>query len=306
MSQSHKTVNAKPLLGALLKGLVVGFGWLPLSANQALGAFIGRMLWWLPNSNRRITQQNIAHVYPHKTPQQQRALVKASLIELGKTITELGPVWRWSQPKLLASVTAVKGQNFIDEALAAQKGILFLGPHMGCWELTGAYISMHYPATTLYQPPNVPSVEAFMVQARSRFGAQLVPTDMRGVRNLIQALKAGRVSAILPDQDPGESGGVYAPFFGRPARTMTLVSKLIQKSDCAVLFAFTERLPNAQGYVLHFLPADARIASGDELEAATALNLGVEAVISHAPEQYLWSYKRFRKPPAGVVDIYKR
>ncbi len=303
---SKKTsVSDQAWLGGFLKGLVIGFSWLSLAWNQRLGRGIGWLLIWLPNSQKSIAQKNIQVVFPDLSVSEQQVLLHKNLLELGKAITELGPMWCWSEQKLLPLIKEVKGQALLDEAIENQKGVILLGPHIGSWELNAVYLSSHYPSTFLYRPPNVPSVESFMKKARARFGAKLVPTDLRGVRTLIKALKNNEVTGILPDQDPGASGGVYAPFFGRPARSMTLVSKLVQKTDCAVLFMAMQRLPNAEGYRLHFLPADADIASPDDLVATAALNAGVEVCIALAPEQYLWSYKRFRKPPPGVVDIYK-
>ncbi len=302
---NKKTVNDQAWIGGLLKGLLVAFSWLSLSWNQRLGRGIGWLLIWLPNSQKSIAQKNIKVVFPALSPAEQKQLLNQNLLELGKTITELGPMWCWTSQQILPLIKEIKGQELLDAAINNQKGVILLGPHIGNWELNAIYLSSLYPATFLYRPPNVSSIDSFMKKARSRFGGKLVPTDLRGVRTLIKALKNSEVTGILPDQDPGESGGVYAPFFGRPARSMTLVSKLVQKTGCAALFMVMERLPNAEGYRLHFLPSDADIASKDELVASTALNAGVETCIALAPEQYLWSYKRFRKPPPGVVDIYK-
>jgi len=304
-SEKKSTVNDQAWLGGLLKGLVIVFSWLSLSLNQRIGRGIGWLLIWLPNSQKRIALINIQVAFPHLSATEQKVLLRKSLLQLGMAITELGPMWRWSEKKLLPLIREVKGRGLLDDAIAKQKGLILLPPHIGSWELITYYMSIQYPSTFLYRPPNVPSIESFMINARERFGAKRAPTDMRGVRILIKALKKNEMTGILPDQDPGPSGSVYAPFFGRPARTMTLVSKLVQKTDCAFLFVVMERLPNAEGYRLHFLPADANIGSTDELVATTALNAGVEACIAVAPEQYLWSYKRFRKPPPEVVDIYK-
>lgn len=295
------------LTAALIAAVLRALSWMPLRVNQSLGRGVGYLLWWLPNSNKRITLQNLAVAYPHMSTRERARLAKQSLLHLGQAVTELGPVWCWPQKKLLAKVVEVRGRHLLEEALSQDKGALFLTPHMGCWELNAVYLAALSPSTFLYQPPHVASLEAVMHQARSRFGAQLVPTDMRGVRSLIQALKHGEVSGILPDQDPGARGSVYAPFFGHPARTMTLVSKLLQKSGASCLYMVMERLPAAQGYRLHVLPVDTGgLASDDELAAAQALNAGAEACIGLAPEQYLWSYKRYRKPPPGVADIYKQ
>lgn len=301
-----KTGSQQAWLGAILKGFIVFLSWMPLRLNHALGSVLGVLLYWIPNSNRRIAQINIQQVYSDGSPQQQQALLKANLKETAKAFMELGPAWCWQSDKLLKLVKQVNGKGLLDEAIAQNKGVIFLAPHIGSWELIGTYLSVFYPSTFLYRPPNIPSVENFMIKARGRFGATLAPTDARGVRNLMKALKNNEVTAILPDQDPGASGGVYAPFFGRPARTMTLVSKLLQKTDSACLFVVMKRLSKGQGYALHFLPAQHEVASEEAEVATQALNQGVEQCIAIAPEQYLWSYKRYRKPPAEVADIYKK
>ncbi|GAB6071370.1 lauroyl acyltransferase [Thiomicrorhabdus hydrogeniphila] len=306
MGKKRDKLNQQVWLGVLFKVIIKLLSWMPLRLNQAFGSALGRLFYLMPCNNRRITQINIQQVYPELSSKQQQSLVKASLQETAKAFAELGPSWYWSAEKLMKNLVEVKGQELVEQAITRGKGVVFLGPHIGCWESIASYLSLNYPSTILYRPPNIPSIEKFMVQARGRFGANMVATDGRGVRNLMKALKNNEVTAILPDQDPGDSGGVYAPFFGRPARTMTLVSKLLQKTDSACLFAVMQRLPKAQGYILHFLPAEEGIASKDVNVATTALNKGVEKCIAIAPEQYLWSYKRYRKPPAGTADIYKK
>ena len=304
-SPQKAPVNQQVWVGALLKGLVKLFSWLPYGLVHSLGSVIGLLLYWLPTGSKAIVRKNLKAVYPDLSQTEHNKLLKQTLIESGRTTAEFGPVWCWDQHKLSGLVKEVKGQALVDAALAKNKGVIFLAPHMGNWEMTVPVISTQYSSTFLYRPPNVPSVESFMVNARSRFGAKLAPTDIRGVRTLIKGLKNQEVTVVLPDQDPGSSGGVYAPFMGRPARTMTLVSKLIQKTECEFLFMVVKRLPKGQGFCVHYLPADPKIASEDELEATTALNRGVEECVKLATEQYLWAYKRFRKPPKGVEDIYK-
>jgi len=303
--KTEQPQNQQAWLGGIVKGLIVLLEWLPLRLSQGLGSLLGTLFYWIPNSNKRIAQINIQQAYPNLSLQKQKALLQANLKETSKAFIELGAFWRWRSDKLLRLVKEVHGRDLLEQAIAQNKGVIFLAPHIGAWELIGSYLSTLYPSTFLYRPPNIPSIERFMVDARGRFGATLAPTDSGGVRCLMKALKNKEVTVILPDQDPGESGGVYAPFFGRPARTMTLVSKLLQKTDSACLYMVMQRLPKGKGYILHFLPADKDIASEDAEVATATLNKGVEPCIATAPEQYLWCYKRYRKPPEGLADIYK-
>ena len=301
---SVKNALKQTIVVGLAKGFITFFSWLPLWLNQSIGRFIGRLLWWLPNENKRITLVNLRLAFPDYSEQERSRIAKQSLLHLGMMATELGPAWLWSDKKIMPLIKEIKGQSLLDDALAAKKGIIFLAPHIGAWELIGPFLSTQYPSTFLYRPPNISGLEDFMVASRGRFGAALAPTDVRGVRTLIKALKQQQVSVILPDQDAGEKGGIHAPFFEHPARTMTLASKLVQKTDCAFLFVAMERLPKAQGYRVHFLQAEPEVASQDEVVATHALNRGVEQCVRLLPEQYLWSYRRFRKPPKGTPSPY--
>jgi KDO2-lipid IV(A) lauroyltransferase len=292
--------------GRLFIGLLRFFAWWPLRVNHAMGTAIGYLLWWLPNSPKRISAINLKIAFPDVSETEHRALLKQSLIELGKTTTELGPLWLWSNQKVLDLIQEVEGEELVQAAFDKGKGVIVLSPHIGAWEAMGFYWSSKYPITSLYRPPNLPSIETFMREVRERGSAKLVPTDLSGVKALRKALNQNEMVGILPDQDPGKSGGVYAPFFGHPARTMVLVSRLAAKAQCDVLFTFAERLPKGRGYRLNILPAEAAVADRDEQTAAEALNRGVEVCARRVPAQYQWNYKRYKHPPEGVVDVYKK
>jgi KDO2-lipid IV(A) lauroyltransferase len=109
---------------------------------------------------------------------------------------------------------------------------------------------------------------------------------------------------MLPDQDPGQGGGVFAPFFGISANSMVLLGRLARKTGAAVFFGYCERLPGTRGYRFHFLPAPAGIDDPDPQVAAAAMNRGVEACVRALPDQYQWSYRRFRNRPPGEAGIY--
>jgi len=148
------------------------------------------------------------------------------------------------------------------------------------------------------------AIDGLIRKARERFGAKLVPTNAGGVRTLYQALAGNELVAILPDQDPRDKGGQFAPFFGIQANTMTLLSRLSQKSNAAVLCCYAERLPRGRGFAIHFLPADAELYAKDMDTSVTALNRMVEQSIRQIPEQYQWGYKRFRSRTEGEKDFY--
>jgi KDO2-lipid IV(A) lauroyltransferase len=156
----------------------------------------------------------------------------------------------------------------------------------------------------MYRPPRQKSFDKIVREARQRTGLRVVPTDTAGIRTLYQTLKDGHVVGILPDQDPRDSRSPFTPFFNVQTNTVTLVSRLAAKTHATVFFTFGERLPRGKGFRLHILPAAPEVSDPDPVRAATALNAGVEYCVRMAPEQYQWSYKRFRTRPAGEPSLY--
>lgn len=278
---------------------------LPLWLAHACGALLARIVMWFPNKPLKICRANIRLCYPGLSPTEQRALVKRAFLETGKTVTEIGALWLWPKQKMLGLVKKVSGENALLEAVRQKRGVIIAAPHIGAWELVGLHWSSLYPFTALYKPPRIPRLDQYVRAARERCGSRLVPTNAQGIKALLQGIKRNEFIGILPDQDPGEDGGVYAPFFAIDANTMTLLPRLARKSGAAVFFVFAQRLPMGRGFHMHVIPAPRAIASADPLAAATALNEGVEQCIRICPEQYQWIYKRFKRRPGGEPGFYE-
>lgn len=219
-------------------------------------------------------------------------------------MAEVGLLWLGTREHVLRCVRSIHGEDALRQAVADGRGVLMISPHIGAWELMGLYLSMHYPMTSMYRPPRVHELDTLMRHARERFGARLVPTDTSGVRAQLQALKKGELVGVLPDQDPGTEGGAFAPFFGVAANTVTFVPRLLHKTKCAGVFAFAVRLPRGRGFDLYFEAISADAASDDSSIALRAINNQVEQIARRFPEQYLWSYERFRTRPDGGRDPY--
>ncbi len=288
----------------LVKVLLRSFALLPLPANHALGAMIGWLAWLLPTPVKRISRINIDLCLPELSPAERRRLVRRSLIETGKTLTETGPLWFWPGQRIRSLLRGARGTEAIEKALAGGRGVILATPHIGSWEMAGHFAAARWGITSLYRPPRMPAMEKFVSRGRSTLGARLVPTNTAGIRTLYAELRAGHAVGILPDQEPGQQGGVFAPFFGIEANSMVLLPRLARKSGAPVFFAVCERLPRGRGYRLHFTPAPDGIDDPDPRMAATAMNRGVEACVRALPEQYQWSYRRFRTRPPGEPPLY--
>lgn len=288
---------------ALITGLLRLLACFPLPAVHGLGVLIGWLLWLLPNEPRRIAAANIALCLPEYDAISRARLLRRNLIETGKAVVELGPLWLWDSRRLFALIEAVEGEETWRSALRQGRGAIVITPHLGAWELAGLYVSAAYPMTTLYRPSRL-GIDPLVRSARERLGARAVPTDNRGVRALFQALRAGEVLGMLPDQDPGPEGGIFAPFFGQPANTMVLLSRLAMKNASPVWLLVAERLSRGRGYRLRFEPLPEMVGCGPLEASVAAVNAAVERAVRRKPEQYLWSYKRLKTRPAGAPKLY--
>lgn len=291
--------------GAWLAGLLRVAALLPLPLAHAIGSALGWLLWRIPgNSPRTIAERNLSLCFPEWPAAERDALLRQNLRETGKLLLELGPLWFWTGERVLALVgRAVPGEEALATAVRQKRGAILLTPHLGAWEIAGLYYSSRHPLTILYRPSRL-GLDELSCQGRGRLGGKVVATDASGVRALLTALRDGEVLGILPDQDPGQEGGMFAPFFGIAANTMTLVSRLALKTGVPVFLTWAERLPRGQGFVLH-LRALPEVTAAASLEKSTAaLNRGVEAAIRSLPAQYLWAYKRFKTRRSDDAKLY--
>jgi KDO2-lipid IV(A) lauroyltransferase len=268
-------------------------GRLPLSWLHGAGAALGWIVYWLSPAYAGRLAENLHGSGVCAGADECAALRRAAIAEAGKAVAELPAVWFGAAEAVERMVVQCEGWDVVERARARGAGVIFLTPHLGCFEISALYGAQRMPLTVLYRPPKQRWLEPLMVAGRSRWNAKVAPADLRGVRMLYRALARGEAVGLLPDQAPGVGEGAWAQFFGRPAYTMTLVKRLQQASGAAVIMAFAERLSAGRGYRL-FLE---EIATEGLDEAA--LNRAVEAQVRRRPEQYLWSYNRY-KVPAGA------
>src|SRR5574343_1109397 len=233
---------------------------LSLPLLHLLGGGLGRLVYALSPTYRRHLHENmaLAGIDP--------ALRRQVAAETGKQMVELARIWMRPLAEASAQVVDVRGWEHVTAAHDAGKGILFLTPHLGCFEITAQYVSQFYDITVLYRPPKWASGERLILQGRKRERLHLAPADLSGVRSLIKALKKGQMVGMLPDQAPKVGEGVWLDFFGRYAYTMTLAARLTE-TGATTLLAWGERLPGGRGYRLHFQPPTQPLA-GDTLARA--------------------------------------
>jgi KDO2-lipid IV(A) lauroyltransferase len=267
-------------------------GRLPLRLLHALGVLVGWLAWLASPTYRRHLQENLALAYPAAEGERIRSAVIA---HAGRGVMELPHVWMRSQTEVVSMVTRVTGWDLVEQAWQRGEGILFLTPHLGCFEITAQYYASHAPITVLYRPPKQAWLKPLIETGRGGTNLHLAPADFSGVRLLLRALKRREAVGMLPDQVPGTGEGVWADFFGRPAYTMTLAARLTEASHATVIMAFAERLPGGAGFHLR-LSAPQKEIAGLPADRVAAINRALEDLIRSCPQQYLWGYNRYKAP----------
>jgi KDO2-lipid IV(A) lauroyltransferase len=276
-----------------MTGLFKMLSVLPLLTLHCLGWLLGWLSFLLSPTYRRrflanATQAGIA------TGQWMQAVG-----ESGKLIAELPRLW------MGAPVPVVwQGGQYIELALQSGRGVLFLTPHLGCFEVTAQAYAERFgragrPITVLFRPARKAWLADLVATSRGRPGMASAPTTLAGVKQLVRALKAGDCVGLLPDQVPPIGQGLWIPFFGRDAYTMTLSARLAQQTGATVLLAWGERLSWGRGFVVYVQPLPDALAA--DLGAATLqINQAMERLVMQDAAQYLWGYDRYKQPREGA------
>lgn len=277
-----------PVFARLLVGLFSRLSWPVL---HALGAALGWLAFLASPTYRRRFLANAALAgYAW-------AEVRPAVAHAGRLVAEIPRLWSGTPP-----TCSMQNEACVMAAYAEGRGVLFLSPHLGSFELMAfdaarRWGGRHGPITVLYRPARQPWLAGWMEAARVKPFMKTVPTNLAGVRQLIKALRRGEAVGLLPDQVPPVDQGVWAPFFGQDAYTMTLAARLGHLTGAAVILAYCERLPRGAGFVAHFERMAEPLSPDVELGAGQ-INRAMEHVIRQCPQQYLWGYARYKNPRA--------
>jgi KDO2-lipid IV(A) lauroyltransferase len=268
----------------LLKPLTI----LSLKTIHQIGNYIGLFLYFTMPEYKKNIRQNIIQSGLIKN-QNIENFIKLNLLELGKFYAESLAIWKKDDQATLKWVKKCENWDLVEQALLRKKGIIFLTPHMGCFEIASKFYGAKKPITVLFRRPKIKWLHVLTMAGRSSEKIKLAPANIQGVKLLIQALNRGEAIGILPDQIPGKGEGEWAPFFGKPAYTMTLASKLANKTGATVFMAYSERLNNHEGFIIHLNELPEKSVS-----SASLLNQAIETQIKNNPVQYMWAYPRYK------------
>ena len=269
----------------------------PLWFLHGLGSVLGWLTYWASPSYRRRFNDNArqAGVAP--------AAARPAIAGAGRIVAELPFLWLRPAGEPIRPSLNWDGDALITDALRAGRGLVLLTPHMGSFEVAAQAIAQRFaaefgPITVLYRPARKAALRAVMDESRARPGVATAPASLAGVRLMMRALRRGEAVGLLPDQVPPEGMGVWVPFFGKPAYTMTLAARLVQQTGAVPLLIWGERLPRGAGYTVRVselgepLPAD----DPGQAKSAAIINRAMERLIRQCPAQYLWGYHRYKTP----------
>ncbi|TCB79897.1 lysophospholipid acyltransferase family protein [Acinetobacter sp. ANC 4173] len=276
---------------------------LPLSFLQRIALWTAYLLFHTNSSIKRITAINLRLAYPELNEQDLQKRLRLSIQSQCMTYIEFVKCWGMSPQYNFNLLKNIHGAELLEKALANQKGVIVVIPHFGCWELLNAWLNLYTQPMIMYKPDKIKGVNRYILNARQKFNATLVPTDETGIRQIFKHLKQGGLTVVLPDHLPKASGGIYSHFFQQNTLSATLVSKMAAKTQCNVIGLSCIRNPELSSFDVYCTELPQTILSKDLQQSVDSLNLAMQEMIQLAPEQYIWSYKRFRNC-YGNVNIY--
>ena len=295
-----------PFASRCLYALAWGVGRLPRGLQDGLGRWLGGLAYRANGREPKVARRNLELALPALPAGEREALVREVMRETGRASIETLRLWTRPRADALSRVAGCVGLERLQAAEAAGKGVIIAAPHYGSWELLVEFMAARGPFSLVYRVPESAAGDGFLRLARGGENVRLVPAEATAMRPLWRALQAGEVVGITPDHQPKLGGGEFAPFFGVPALTLSLIPKLAARTGATVLLGYAERGTDGR-YTMHFDPAPAAIADEDLVVATTAMNAAVEAVARRDLRQYQWTYKRYtlRPPGSGEPNPYK-
>jgi KDO2-lipid IV(A) lauroyltransferase len=267
---------------------------LPLAMVQVLGGFLGVLAYVGSTQYRQLFKaQYGAVIHNHHLKPKLWSAITASGILFADSL------WIWHNSKKALATTVVHNWKVVQDAMSEGKGMIILCPHLGGFEIIPRFLAGHFPATIMYRPSRQSWLNGLVEEGRAYPNMHFVPTNLNGVRQMTRALSKGEAIAILPDQVPSGGDGVWADFFGRPAYTTTLPIRLANRHNTPAIMFTAKRRKLGEGWIIDAKRLDS--FSSDPNTAAKELNAAIEDAILISPEQFIWSYNRYKHPSGAEL-----
>jgi KDO2-lipid IV(A) lauroyltransferase len=281
--------------------LMIMLSWMPARVLWVLGSGLGMIISWFPSRNRRYAEKNIELCFPDMSATDCRNLVKQHFRLTGFTVLSLSVVW-FAPIRRIEQLVGLRGQEHFDRARASGRNIILLAPHFIALDIGGMRAGYDKNLVCMYRKARDPLLE-YLFQRRTRTGAILVDR-LAHLKSLIRYIREGRPFYYLPDQDMGEQASVFVPFFGIPAATVTALSRIAGITNAAVIPCISRILPHGEGFEVRLLPPLENFPTDDPVADAERMNKEIENWVREMPDQYMWSYRRFKTRPNNEPSLY--
>ncbi len=265
----------------------------PLGIQYRIADIASLFISTIPNRSSKLIDKNIRICFSEWEKKAKRDLRSKTIKHTCYSVLELAAVWCWPAEKILARITNV---NVCDNFTQTKKGRIVIVPHLGNWELLILWLAKQNNFMCLYKPQPNSSVDQFILNARGRNGATMLPIDSSGLRQLSRGLKQGKTAMILPDQRPKkDKARIMSRFFGQKAPTTPLIHNLCSRIDCDVFLATIFRDHSANAFSLNIESLDKNRLVSEQQQSLDYMNGQIENLIRRRPEQYQWGYSRFQR-----------
>ena len=287
--------------------LVLGFlwllSWMPLALQAAIGRGLGRLLWALAGSRRKVALRNLELTMPEKPDAERRAIARENFQWIARSILERGLLWH-APPERLRRLIHVDGDVGFAERTPGP--VMWLVPHFVALDVAGSasQLFQNRPVGSIYQRQSIAVFDQAIRKGRLRFGNGEVFSRHEKALPLIRAIRRGYVFFNLPDMDFGPQEAAFVPFMGVPAATLLAPSKMARSLGMTVQPVVAEILPGGQGYRVRFLAPWTDFPTDDPVADAARMNEWIASEVRRNPSQYYWVHKRFKTRPPGEASLY--
>jgi Kdo2-lipid IVA lauroyltransferase/acyltransferase len=273
---------------------------LPMRLQANIGELLGGLLYMFGRERRLVADTNLRLCFPELPPLQRDALVRQHFRAFGRSFVERGLLW-WGSRARIQSLIRVEGLEHYTTA-QAQGAVILLVPHFVGLDVGWSWLTQHGNLVSMYSNQKNATFDARLRAARLRFGTSQLHSRLQGLRPIVKAMRAGHPFYYLPDQDLATKDGLFVPFFGVPAATLTTVPRLAGMTQAQVVPCIVRLLDT--GYEIRFYEAWQNYPT-DHLAADTRrVNAFIEDRVREMPEQYFWLHKRFKTRPEGEEKFY--
>ncbi len=274
---------------------------LPFPVSISIGRNMGRLLSWIPGKAKKIATINVHRCFPELTTAQVKRRVNLHFQSIGIGLIEMGMCW-WAAEKKLSSRTSIEGLDHLKKVLEGQQGAILLTAHLTTIEIGGTLINHYTPTGVMYRDQKNILFNALMVRARERNCPDLIHRN--NIKLVLRYLRKHQAVWYAPDQNYSGSQSVFANFFGIPAATTSATARLAARTGACVLPFYQVRLENNKGYKIVIRPPLENFPQGDIQKDTATVNLAIENIVRAAPDQYLWSHRRFKNRPENDKPFY--